>query len=143
MSSVIDPPDGAQRTERQRLAMLDRLGIVDTPPESAFDDIVELARRLFRVPIAVVSFAAETRHWFKAEVGLGLREMTREASILAHAMARPGVSVVPDLAADPRFAAESYVAGGPGLRFCAAARIESSLPPTFTKATPSRLSLMP
>ncbi len=41
-----------------RLAVLDSYGILDTPPEQGFDDIVHLARELCDAPVALVSLVA-------------------------------------------------------------------------------------
>ncbi|MBC8147907.1 MAG: hypothetical protein H8E98_07995 [Bacteroidetes bacterium] len=38
--------------EKQRLAALQELNILDTPPEERFERITHLAARLFKVPIA-------------------------------------------------------------------------------------------
>jgi len=52
---------------------LHRYGILDSPPESDFDDITRVAALVCKAPIALVSLVADTRQWFKSEFGLGLR----------------------------------------------------------------------
>ena len=126
MSDVIDPPADAAGSESERLAALDRYGILDTPREAQFDDIVRLATRLFDVPIAVVSLVADDRQWFKAEIGLGVRETSLDVSICKEAMLQPGVFVAPDLSADPRYASHPFVACEKGLRFYASAKLLTS-----------------
>ncbi|RYE63907.1 MAG: sensor domain-containing diguanylate cyclase, partial [Oxalobacteraceae bacterium] len=69
------------RTERERLAALDAYGILDTPTEQAFDDIVALVGQLLDAPIVAVNLLAEERQWFKSEIGLGTREMPLDDSI--------------------------------------------------------------
>ena len=59
--------------EGERLAALHRYGILDTAREAAFDNIVDLAADLLEAPIAVVNLIEDTRQWFKAETGIGLR----------------------------------------------------------------------
>jgi GAF domain-containing protein len=100
--------------EADRLAALDRYDILDTDREAAFDDIVELASVIFEAPIAVVNLVADGRQWFKAEIGIGARELPLDVSICSHAILQRGVFVVPDLAADPRFECNPLVkaAGG-------------------------------
>jgi GAF domain-containing protein len=71
-------------------------GILDTPPEPAFDDIARLAAHICQVPIALVSFVDRDRQWFTSEIGLGLRETSLGASICAHAIAQRGLFVVGD-----------------------------------------------
>jgi len=57
--------------EGERLAILDAYGIIDTPPEQAFDDVVTLVSQLLDAPIAAVNLIARGRQWFKSEIGLG------------------------------------------------------------------------
>lgn len=106
-------------SERERLAALERYGVLDTPREPGFDQLAQLAARLCDAPIAVVNLIAEHRQWFKAEVGLGVRETPLDVSICRHFLQKPGLTVIPDIAADPRLAGNPLVAGDPGLRFYA------------------------
>jgi PAS domain S-box-containing protein len=106
-------------TEAERLAALDRYAILDTPTEQAFDDLVRLASDLLDAPIAAVNLIAEGRQWFKAEIGLGVREMPLDNSICAQMMLQSGALVVPDLLEDSRFGCNPLVTSGPGLRFYA------------------------
>jgi two-component sensor histidine kinase len=108
-------------TETDRLATLRSYGVLDTPPEPAFDDLVQLAARACQAPIALISLIDERRQWFKAEVGLGVRETPLDRSICLSAMLQPGLTIVPDLTKDPRFARNPLVSGEPHLRFYAGA----------------------
>jgi GAF domain-containing protein len=127
-------PDGAHHAcfespgaaEAARLEALAGYRIMDTPTEPVFDDIVHLAADLCEAPIAVVNFIAEGRQWFKAEVGIGVRELPLDVSICRHAILQPGLFVVPDLTLDPRFADNPLVTAAGGLRFYAGALIESA-----------------
>ncbi|TDR94913.1 PAS domain-containing protein [Enterovirga rhinocerotis] len=125
VSEVLDgtPPIGW--TEPERLAALAEYGILDTAPEIQFDDIARLATRLFDVPVALVSLVADDRQWFKAEVGLGLRETSLDVSICKDAIRHPGVFVVCDLAGDPCYASNPLVASESGFRFYASAKLET------------------
>jgi two-component sensor histidine kinase len=107
--------------ESARLAALRSHRVLDTPPEPEFDALVHLAARVCRAPVAWISLIDERRQWFKAEVGLGIRETPLDRSICLSAMLEPGVTVVPDLTEDPRFAANPLVTGEPHLRFYAGA----------------------
>ncbi len=111
--------------ESRRLSALDSYGVLDTPPERDFDEVVLLAAQLCEAPIAVVNLIAENRQFFKAEVGLGVRETPLDVSICAHAILQPGLFVVPDTTRDPRFAANPLVTGAPHLRFYAGALLET------------------
>ncbi len=64
--------------ELGRLTALRRCGILDTPPEGAFDRITKLAADLLNVPVSVVSFVDGHRIWFKSVDGaVTNREMDR------------------------------------------------------------------
>ncbi len=98
-------------TENDRLATLRSYRVLDTPPEPALDDLVQLAARACQAPIALISLIDERRQWFKAEVGLGVRETPLDRSICLTAMLLPGLTIVPDLTEDPRFARNPLVTG--------------------------------
>jgi two-component sensor histidine kinase len=111
--------------EEERLAALRSYAVLDTPPEPDFDDIAHLAAHICGTPVAAISLVEDRRQWFKAEVGLGLRETPIEVSFCAKAALSPGLTVVPDAAADPRFAGNPLVAEHPRLRFYAGARLDT------------------
>jgi PAS domain S-box-containing protein len=107
--------------EADRLAVLQALRILDTPPEEQFDALCRTARRLFDVPIAVVSLVDADRQWFKARCGLDVDETSREVAFCAHAILADGVLVVEDASRDPRFRDNPLVTGGLKIRFYAGA----------------------
>jgi GAF domain-containing protein len=69
--------------ERERIAALRSYDILDTPPEPDFDDVVRLVADICEAPRAAINLIDEDRQWFKAEVGLGTREMPIDVSICA------------------------------------------------------------
>ncbi|MCC6508924.1 MAG: hypothetical protein IT423_07445, partial [Pirellulaceae bacterium] len=82
--------------EAARLENLKQYQILDTPAEECYDRIVNLAAQLFQVPIAAISLIDETRQWFKAQTGLGVRETPREWSFCSVAIEQEdAVFVVP------------------------------------------------
>ncbi|WKA29024.1 sensor histidine kinase [Bradyrhizobium roseum] len=107
--------------EEYRLAALRSYGILDTPRESDFDEVVKVAAAICETPISVVNLIDEGRQWFKAEVGLGVRETPIDSSICAHAILQPGLFEVPDTTLDNRFCDNALVLGDPHLRFYAGA----------------------
>ena len=111
--------------ETARLAKLDSYGILDTPAEKGFDDIVLLASQLCDTPVALVSLVASDRQWFKAKIGLDACETPLSQSVCAHTLLQPGLSIIPDLTADPRTSNNTFVTGAPYLRFYAGARLEA------------------
>ena len=66
--------------ERERLGALERFRILDTEPEERFDRVARLAARLFRTPIALVTFLDGHRQWHKARIGTTRTEIPREAT---------------------------------------------------------------
>jgi len=109
--------------EAQRLVLLRALNLLDTPPERAFDNIVELVRATLRTPIALVCFVDDRRQWFKAKVGLDVEETPRSHSLCTTTIEEPGVLWVDDARADLRFAHSPLVLGPPNVVFYAGAPI--------------------
>ncbi|MCU6454691.1 PAS domain S-box protein [Sphingomonas sp. A2-49] len=109
----------------RRKAALAHYDILDTPREPAFDEIASLAAALCGTPIAVVNFVADDRQFFKAEVGLGVRETPLETSFCVHALLGDNMLIVPDMRADPRFAGNPLVAGEAPLLFYAGALLKT------------------
>ena len=111
-------------SEAERLAVLRRTRLLDTPPEQAFDDLVRLAAELLDMPIAAVHLIDTDRQWGKSEMGLGIRDLPRDIAFCAHTIRQPGALIVPDATLDPRFAGNPLVTGAPGIRFYAGEPLE-------------------
>ncbi|WP_034298640.1 diguanylate cyclase [Herbaspirillum sp. RV1423] len=105
--------------EQLRIGELHALHILDTLPEERFDRLTRLARRLFSVPVAVVSLVDSKRQWSKAHTGMDTCEMARDISFCGHAILRDEVMVVPDALEDVRFKDNPLVLGDPHIRFYA------------------------
>ncbi|KTC64161.1 histidine kinase, partial [Pseudomonas fluorescens ABAC62] len=117
-------PAPPPHNEHERIRSLEHLAILDSAPEQGFDDIVLLATSLCDVPIALVSLVDNDRQWFKACIGLDVRETHRDLAFCAHAILAPDeVLVVEDAACDPRFEHSALVLGAPYIRFYAGAPI--------------------
>jgi diguanylate cyclase (GGDEF)-like protein len=108
-------------TETLRLAALRRFGILDTPPEPQFDHLVELAARVFDMPMAQISFVDEDRQWFKANHGLPFSEAPRSESFCSVAITQDGVMVIPDATQHEQFRSYPNVLGEPHIRSYAGA----------------------
>ncbi len=103
--------------EASRLAALQSYDVLDTDADKALDQIVALAADLTGNPIALVSLVDETRQWFKAGLGLPVRETPRAQAFCAHAILAPrDPLVVTDATQDARFQDNPLVTGEPGLR---------------------------
>jgi len=112
--------------ERERIAALRSYDILDTPPEPDFDDVVRLVAEVCEAPRAAINLIDEGRQWFKAEVGLGTREMPIDVSICAEVVLNPGLTIIPDVTKDPRLASNPLVTGHPHIRFYAGVLLETS-----------------
>ena len=112
--------------EVTRVATLRSLNILDTSAEERFDRLTRLAKRLFGVPIALVSLVDANRQWFKSCVGLDAVETPRDISFCGHAILGNGVFVIPDALADPRFSDNPLVTGAPNVRFYAGCPLQVS-----------------
>ncbi len=111
--------------EPERPAALHNLNVLDTSPEAELDVITRLAADRFDTQIALISLVDAERQWFKSRYGLEASETCRGDSFCGHTITGAGqgggVMVVPDAAADPRFAKNPMVIGAPHIRFYAGA----------------------
>ncbi|MFT7130732.1 MAG: diguanylate cyclase (GGDEF)-like protein [Gammaproteobacteria bacterium] len=105
--------------EESRLKTLRSLNILDTLSEERFDRLTRMAKRLFNVPIALVSLVDENRQWFKSCIGLCASETPRDISFCGHAILGNDIFIVPDATADERFADNPLVLNEPYIRFYA------------------------
>ncbi|WP_216635774.1 GAF domain-containing protein [Magnetospirillum moscoviense] len=109
--------------ESRRLAALDSYRILDTEFEDSFDRIARVAARLFDVPIALITLIDAKRQWFKAAVGVDIRETPRDESFCTCAILEPEILEVLDPTHDPRFCDSLLVTGPPNIAFYAGAPI--------------------
>ena len=114
-------PATLPRNESERLVALQRYEILDTGPDQKFDDLTLLASHICHTPIALISLVDAERQWFKSRVGLTTSQTPRSISFCGHAILEDDVMVVPDAAADARFANNPLVTGEPNVRFYAGA----------------------
>ena len=105
--------------EHKRLQTLQSLRVLDTAPEERFDRLTRLAKRLFDVPIVLVSLVDANRQWFKSRTGVATPEMPRNISFCAHAILGDDLFLIPDAKLDARFADNPLVTGEPFVRFYA------------------------
>ncbi|MHC5797542.1 GAF domain-containing protein [Lacisediminihabitans sp. FW035] len=110
--------------EGLRQAALDRLAILDTPPEEAFDRIMLLARDLFGTAAAAITFIDRDRQWFKSRAGFEATETAREDAFCDHTIRQGGPFVVCDATLDARFVDNRFVNDQNHLRFYAGYPLE-------------------
>jgi anti-sigma regulatory factor (Ser/Thr protein kinase) len=109
--------------EAARLAALRKYKILDTAPETAFDDLTLIASQICGTPIALISLVDEHRQWFKSRVGLDIHETSRSIAFCSHAIQQRGIFSVPDALDDQRFREHPMVVAEPYIRFYAGAPI--------------------
>jgi len=105
--------------EKARLTTLRSLNILDTPQEERFDRLTRMSKRMFGVPIALVSLVDENRQWFKSCEGLSVRETPRDISFCGHAILGNEIFLISDATKDERFADNPLVLNEPHIRFYA------------------------
>jgi len=111
--------------EANRIKTLKSLEILDTAAEDRFDRLTRMSKRLFDVPIALVSLVDENRQWFKSCVGLDVSETPRDISFCGHAILGNDIFVIPNATEDQRFADNPLVADDPSIRFYAGCPLRS------------------
>jgi GAF domain-containing protein len=111
--------------DQPRIEALRKYDILDTPPDGSFDRITNLASIIFNVPIAIISLVDTDRIWFKSHYGLPINQIDREPGLCASAILSSDTYIVENAVEDPRTLANSLVAGDFGLRFYAAAPLQT------------------
>ena len=107
------------KSEKRRLEKLNSLNILDTPAEERFDRLTRLAKKMFNVPIALVSLVDENRQWFKSCFGLPVLETHRDISFCGHTILGDDILVIEDSYKDKRFSDNPLVQDEPFIRFYA------------------------
>mgnify|MGYP003640399816 FL=1 len=111
MNSPVPP------NEIERLDALYRLHILNTEPTPEFDAIVTMAAAIFDAPIAIISFMDRDTQWFKARVGLDVRETSRHSAFCTHTILSNDIFEIEDALVDERFRDNAYVSDYPHLRY--------------------------
>lgn len=108
------------KNEAERLHALKSLKILNSSHEERFDRVTRMARRMFGVPISLVTLIDEDRQWFKSKQGLDVSETSRDISFCGHAINETGLFIIPDALEDERFFDNPLVTSAPNIRFYAA-----------------------
>lgn len=100
-------PEAHDRTDDEVIAkVLQRLSLVDSPPELGFNRFTRLVCHLAEVPIGLVSFVEERadRQYFKASIGLpdDLTQTDLDRSFCKIVTRRGEMLAVSDARTDPR-----------------------------------------
>jgi GAF domain-containing protein len=83
-AEILNDPD--------RLAALDRTGMLDSEPDEDLDIVTRLAARLLSTPVAIVSLVDDKRQFFKSQIGLPEPWDARRQTPLSHSFCQWVVS---------------------------------------------------
>ena len=114
------------KEEEDRLTALLNFDILDTDFEKEYDDIVKLTSYICKTPITLISLVDLNRQWFKAKVGLNVRETPRDVAFCSYAIEMEDILIVKDTHKDFRFSDNPLVKGDPKIRFYAGAQLRTS-----------------
>lgn len=122
---MIKPP--IPNNEQERLEELYSYDILDTSYEDEFDEIVKLASIICNTTISTITLVDSSRQWFKAKIGLNIRESSRDNSFCAHAIAtNTELFQIEDTLKSEIFFDNPLVIANPEIRFYAGVPLVSS-----------------
>ncbi|WP_341271769.1 GAF domain-containing protein [Mycobacterium lehmannii] len=109
VSTVVNDPD--------RLSSLRSTGLLDSPPDPAYDRISRAAAEALGTPFAAVSLVDADRTFYKSTAGMGKlsiedRAMPFDQSICQYTVADGAALVIEDARTDPVFMNHPVVRGG-------------------------------
>lgn len=105
--------------EKERLAALESLDLLNSPRDEGFDRIVRLIQQVFGVEIGLVSLIDAHRQWYQACAGLSGDEVPREDTFCRYVVHNEEPMVIQDATQDSRFVSHAAVTGPEHIRFYA------------------------
>ena len=72
--------------EKERLQFLDSYSIIDSLPETDYDNLTAIASEICKTPISLISLLDNNRQWFKSHHGLNVSETGKDIAFCAHAI---------------------------------------------------------
>jgi class 3 adenylate cyclase len=112
-------PYPTPENEADRNKSLRSYQIMDTQPDTAFDEINDLAAQICGCPVAYISFIEDDRFWFKSKYGLpdDFEGCPREIAFCSVTVCGFELVVSNDLVADEVFQDFEFVVNDPHFRF--------------------------
>jgi hypothetical protein len=99
--------------EEERLGALAEYGFDEEQPAANLDFVVQIAARMFDMPMAAINMICSDHVFFAASTGnLNRRSVRREVSFCAHAITQGDMLVVPGRDAGSSFPRQSVGDGG-------------------------------
>jgi GAF domain-containing protein len=114
-----DLPFPVAPNEGQRLAAVQRSGLMETGAEEVFDRLTWLAGETLQAPVALFTTLTPDRQVFKAKRGLDMDDTPRDWAFCNYTILQRGVFTVGNLARDERFKDNPAVRKDPKFRFYA------------------------
>ena len=102
--------------EKERMAAVNRLGLMDDKPNKWFDELTKRAVKELRVPISTLTILDPEKEHYKSCQGLNEKDGERAISFCGHALLMKDLFIIPDTSKDPRFANNPLVIGKPFIR---------------------------
>lgn len=102
--------------ERSRIHTLHSLNLLDTAPETEFENIIDLVKASLNAEMAAISLIDSDRQWFKAIRGLEVSETSRSVAFCDHTIRKSDVLAVENTLEDDRFSENPLTIEAPGLR---------------------------
>jgi len=97
--------------EKERLATLKSLPLLDTPIEERFERLTRMVCRLLDVPIALFNVIDDNRQYYKSVQGMPNHEAPLDAAFCTHTLQEADMLLVPDAKKDGRFENNPFVTG--------------------------------
>ncbi|MBR9914976.1 MAG: GAF domain-containing sensor histidine kinase [Algicola sp.] len=91
------------KNELQRLHAVKSYNILDTLPESDYDNITKLVASICDVPISLITVLDKDRNYFKSHYGIPFNESPRDISFCGHAILEDDIFIITDSRQDDRF----------------------------------------
>ena len=102
-----------------RLAKLRSLRILDSGADVRFDRLTQMARRIFKVPISMISLEDENRELFQSLDGLTVSESASSVTFYGHTINSSDAFIIEDAREDERFADHALAVNDTHIRFYA------------------------
>ena len=112
--------------EDLRLAALHSCRVLDVPSRKSLSTLMDLASRVFDVPIAFLSLIEAKKQRMLAMHGADVTEMPRSTSFCTYAILQDEILFVPDARIDERFLNNPLVVNAPYIRFYAGVPLQDA-----------------
>lgn len=112
----------------RRIRTLESYELMDTLPESVYDEITKLAAAICNTPIGLITLIDDKRQYFKSFHGIDLNEIPLEHSFCQYIIKDDAdVLIVEDAKKDARFADNPMVQNAPNVSFYAGVSLTTPL----------------